>query len=96
MQGGDFIFEKIRPLAYGRSKYVTCYNGYNVNSFKFYIHEYGYHKIIMNSGMCIKDSWWEGSKSDYYEILEEIIKLNSIEVIVSFYLSANGLIITMV
>ena len=56
VQGGDFIYEKIRSLAYGSSKYVTCYNGCNVNGFKFHTNEYRYHKIIMNSGVCIKDS----------------------------------------
>ena len=77
-QGGDFIFEKIRPLAYGPSKYVTCYNGCNINGFKFHTHKYGYHKIIMNSGVRIKDGCWEGSESDYYGILEGVIKLSYI------------------
>ena len=56
VQGGDFISVKIRPLDYEPSKYMTCYNGCNVNDFKFYIHEYGYHKMIMNSSVCIKGS----------------------------------------
>ena len=79
LQGGNFISEKIRPLAYGPSKYVTCYNGCNVNGFKFYTHEYGHHKITMNSGVCIKGSCWEGSENDYYGILEGVIKLSYIE-----------------
>ena len=78
VQGGDFISEKIRPLAYRPSKYVTCYNGCNVNGFKFYTYEYEYHKITMNSGVCIKDSCWEGSESDYYGILKGVIKLSYI------------------
>ena len=78
MQWGGFIPKKIRPLVYEPSKYVTCYNGYNVNGFKFHTHEYGYHNIIMNSSVCIKDSCWEGSESDYYGILEEVIKLSYI------------------
>ena len=57
VQGGDYILERIKLLAYGPSKYVAFYNGCNINDFKFYTHEYGYHKIIMNSGVCIKDSW---------------------------------------
>ena len=77
-QGDDFISEKIRPLAYGLSKYVTCYNGCNINGFKFHTHEYEYYKITMNSGVCIKGSYWEGSKSDYYRILEGVIKLSYI------------------
>ena len=78
MQGGDFISKKIRSLAYGPSKYVMCCNGCNINGFKFYTHEYGYHKIIMNSSVCIKDSWWKRLESDYYGILEEVIKLSYI------------------
>ena len=58
---------------------MTYYNCYNVNGFKFHTHEYGYHKIIMNSGVCIKDNCWEGSENDYYGILEEVIKLSYIE-----------------
>ena len=74
MQRGDFISKKIRPLAYGPSKYVTCYNGCNINGFKFHTHEYGYHKITM----CIKDSCWKGLENDYYGILEGVIKLSYI------------------
>ena len=66
MHGGDFIYEKIRSLAYEPSKYVINYNDYNVNDFKFYTHEYRYYKIIMNGDVCIKDRWWEGLESDYY------------------------------
>ena len=33
----------------------------------------------MNSGVCIKGSWWEDkTESDYYEILEEVIKMSYI------------------
>ena len=78
MQGVDFIPEKIRPLAYGPSKFLTYYNGCNINGFQFHAHEYGYHKITMNSDVCIKGSYWEGSKSDYYGILEGVIKLSYI------------------
>ena len=56
VQGGDSISKKIRPLAYGPSKYMMYCNGCNVNGFKFHTHEYGYHKITMNSGVCIMDS----------------------------------------
>ena len=29
----------------------------------------------MNSGVCIKGNWWEEAESDYYGILEVVIKL---------------------
>ena len=33
----------------------------------------------MNSGLYIKDSWWKDkTKSDYYEIFEEVIKMSYI------------------
>ena len=78
VHGGDFISEKIRPFAYGLSKYVTCYNDCNINSFKFHNHEYGYHKITMNSGVYIKGSQWKGLESDYYGNFEDVIKLSYI------------------
>ena len=34
----------------------------------------------MNSGVCIKDSWWEDKvESDYYGILKEVIKMSYIK-----------------
>ena len=33
----------------------------------------------MNSGVCIKGSWWDEVESNYYEILEEVIKLTYLE-----------------
>ena len=32
----------------------------------------------MNDGVCVKDSWWEETESDYYEILKEVIKMTYI------------------
>ena len=33
----------------------------------------------MNSGVCIKDSWWENKiESNYYRILEQVIKMSYI------------------
>ena len=56
MQGAESIPKKLRPLGYRPTKYVTCYNGHNINGFKFHIQQYGYHKSTTNSGVCIKDS----------------------------------------
>ena len=46
----------------------------------------------MNNDVCIKDSWWAEAESDYYVILEEVNQLTNLEVILSFCLSADGLI----
>ena len=32
----------------------------------------------MNNGLCVKDSWWKKTESDYYEILEEVIQMTDI------------------
>ena len=79
MQGAESIPKKLRPLGYRPTKYVTCYNGHNINGFKFHIQQYGYHKSTTNSGVCIKDSWWAETETDYYRILEEVMKLTYLE-----------------
>ena len=73
----DSIQSKLRPLGYGPDKVVTCYNGCNINGFKFHTLKYRKNKSTMNSGVCIKGSWWEDlAESDYYGLLEEVIKLS--------------------
>ena len=57
MQGDKSIPRMLRPLSYRPTKYMTRYNGCNVNGFKFYTQQYGEHKSIINSGVCIKGSW---------------------------------------
>ena len=41
--------------------------------------QYGYHKSTMNSGVCIKGSWWAKVESNHYGILKEVIKLTYLE-----------------
>ena len=79
IQGSEFIPTKLRPLGYGLEKYMICYNGCNINGFKFHTQQYENYKNIMNNGVCIKGSWWEDKmESDYYGILEEVIKMSYI------------------
>ena len=56
MQGSESIPRKLRPLGYRPIKYMTCYNGCNINDFQFHIQQYREYKSIMNSGVCIKGS----------------------------------------
>ena len=85
MQTGESIFRKLRLLGYRPTKYVTCYNGCNVNGFKFHTQQYEYHKSTMNSGVYIKGSWWAEAESDYYKIFEAVIKLT--------YIGSNNVIL---
>ena len=54
VQGSDSIFRKLKSLSYRPIKYVTCYNGCNVNDFKFHMQQYKYHKSTMNIDVHIK------------------------------------------
>ena len=56
MQKGESIPKKLKPLGNKPIKYMVYYNGCNVNGFKFHMQQYRYHKSIMNSSVCIKDS----------------------------------------
>ena len=76
MQDSESILKKLKPLGYRPTKYVIYYNGCNVNNFKFHMQPHEEHKSTMNSGVCVKGSWFDTkAKSDYYGIIEEVIKL---------------------
>lgn len=54
---------------------VQCYNGYYVNGFKFHTLKYGKNKTTMNSGVCVKGSYYDDLENDYYGLLNEVIKV---------------------
>ncbi|XP_017970474.1 PREDICTED: uncharacterized protein LOC18609682 [Theobroma cacao] len=69
------IDQHIIEISYGPRRMITCYSGYFVNGFKFHTLDYGQNRKIMNSGVCIKGSFYNDHERDFYGILVDIIKL---------------------
>jgi hypothetical protein len=66
----------IRNLSYGPQKKVSTYNGIIVNGYRFHTEEYGRNKSTMNSGICVRGSFYGENELDYYGIIEQIIELS--------------------
>ena len=54
---------------------VQRYNMYDVNGFQFHTESFGINRKTTNYGVCVEGENWEGTSSDYFGILEEIIWL---------------------
>ncbi|WRX15974.1 protein of unknown function DUF4216 - like 4 [Theobroma cacao] len=54
---------------------ARCYKGYFINDFKFHILDYGQNRKTMNSGVCVKESFYNAYEHDFYRILVDIIEL---------------------
>ena len=66
----------IRMAGVMPSKQAKCYEGYEVNGFRFHTKKYGQNKSTESSCVCIKGEWDEnGPTHDYYGVLEEVIEL---------------------
>ncbi|GLU09814.1 hypothetical protein SLE2022_266540 [Rubroshorea leprosula] len=50
------VHEHIKGLSSGPKNYVSCYNGYIVNGFRFHTAHYGKTKRTMNYGVCVVGS----------------------------------------
>ncbi|GLU15335.1 hypothetical protein SLE2022_318340 [Rubroshorea leprosula] len=50
------VHEHIKGLSSGPKNYVSCYNGYIVNGFRFHTAHYGRNKRTMNYGVCVVGS----------------------------------------
>ncbi|KAG5585375.1 hypothetical protein H5410_045809 [Solanum commersonii] len=60
----------MRPLRQARSWPVYFTNGY-----KFHTASWGEGKSTYNSGVCVSGTGQDGSISEYYGVLKEIIEL---------------------
>ncbi|XP_078169522.1 uncharacterized protein LOC144563939 [Carex rostrata] len=67
----------IRRVGLMPQKQVDCYQGYEVNGFRFHTEAYGKNKSAKSSGVCIKGEW-DGidTPQDYYGLLQEVIELH--------------------
>ena len=54
---------------------IRSYQGYFVNGFKFHTLDYGRSRKTMNSGVCVKDNYYNDFDRDFYGILTDIIEL---------------------
>jgi hypothetical protein len=62
-------------LRLGPERKVKCYNGYFVNGYVFHTEEYEHERKTYNNSVCIKGSTCSEFEVDYYEKLEEVVKL---------------------
>jgi Domain of unknown function (DUF4216) len=69
------IDRTIMDIELGPYNEVSCYGAYDVNGYRFHIETYGIDKAIINSGICIKGSWYDGTEHDYYGVLEDVVEL---------------------
>ena len=67
----------IRRAGLMPQKQAECYQGYEVNGFRFHTEAYGENKSAKSSGVCIKGEW-DGidTPQDYYGLLQEVIELD--------------------
>ncbi|GLT83091.1 hypothetical protein SLE2022_014000 [Rubroshorea leprosula] len=69
------VHEHIKGLSTSPKNYVSCYNGYIVNGFRFHTALYGRNKRTMNYGVCVVGSIGTESDYDFYGVLQEIIQI---------------------
>ena len=62
-------------LCLGPERKVKCYNEYFINGQIFHTEEYDQGRKTYNHGVCVKGSISNEFEVDYYEKLEEVIKL---------------------
>jgi hypothetical protein len=73
---GNIIDENIRNLGLKPDKQAMCYNGYEINGFKFHTETHSQNKATINSGVCINgQSGDDDTQYDYYGILQEVVEL---------------------
>nr|CAD1838579.1 unnamed protein product [Ananas comosus var. bracteatus] len=75
-QDNNLIMEDLLSLSRGPTKYVTCYNGYLINGYRFRIEDIDKGLRTQNSGVVVVgDTGSETERRDYYGVLTEIIEL---------------------
>ena len=76
MQAQHITFDALQSLSRGPAKYVTYFNGYVVNGFRFRIEDCDKGCRTQNSRVCVTaDLGSETDYVDYYGVLTEIIEL---------------------
>ncbi|XP_073122058.1 uncharacterized protein [Henckelia pumila] len=72
----DFnISPDIKQLALGPQFKVKCLRGYCVNGFKFHTKEDSTHKATDNSGVHVRGVAGDGTSTNYYGIIDEILEV---------------------
>nr|CAD1844144.1 unnamed protein product [Ananas comosus var. bracteatus] len=75
-QDKSSIMEHMLSLARGPTTYVTCYNGYLINGYRFRIEDRDKGFKTQNCGVVVVgDTGAETEKQDYYGVLTEVIEL---------------------
>jgi hypothetical protein len=69
------IDHTIRDIGLGPYNEVSCYGAYDVNGYRFHTKTYGVDKTTINSGICIKGGWYDGTEHNYYGILDDVVEL---------------------
>jgi hypothetical protein len=74
-QLGENASVTLNLLSLSPERKVKCYNEYFINWHAFHTKEYGQGRKTCNTGVCVKGLNSNEFKVDYYEKLEEVIKL---------------------
>jgi len=67
--------KSLSSLSLGPKRKVKCYNEYFVNGYVFHTEEYGHGRKTYNISVCVKGSTSSELEVDYYDRLEEVVKL---------------------
>ena len=67
--------KSLSSLSLGPERKVKCYNGYFINGYVFHTKQYGHGRKTYNNGVCVKGSTSSELEVDYYDRLEEVVKL---------------------
>lgn len=65
----------IRKLGLMPQKRAMCYEGYDVNGFRFHTEAHSKYRSTVNSGVCVKGECTDDTHHDYYGILKEVVEL---------------------
>ncbi|XP_073137491.1 uncharacterized protein [Henckelia pumila] len=69
------ISPDVKQLAIGPLSKVKCLRGYAINGFNFHTKEDSTHKATDNSGVHVKGFAGDGTSTDYYGIIDEILEV---------------------
>ncbi|KAM0033948.1 hypothetical protein Hdeb2414_s0016g00491721 [Helianthus debilis subsp. tardiflorus] len=71
----DGSTQHLKILARKPSQYAQSHNGYFVNGYKFHTQEHGKGRATNNYGVCMRGEAYNNEETDYYGLLDEILKL---------------------
>ena len=67
--------DNIRKLGLKPEKRAMCYEGCEINGFRFYTEAHEQHRSRINSGVCVRGVCTDETQHDYYGVLKEVVEL---------------------